>query len=232
MSTTNEASRPTRNRTAVSTYNLKILNDNAHHTQRCYKQSNHNTDRPHPVSVRTNENSPALSKIVHNSSSSSLTSLSPSPLLRPPSPRSAATLHQTDGSSTIQKKMLKLPVTAKIMTEFECFNARIGSRGHYYSASALYTCGVWVGYLSPDKQKKQYRGLPSFNELKMNFADMSLPCPPSSVGASGNNRSAVCRGCFGEHSALITLREVQFIKNRVSPICACIAEGLISNRSS
>jgi hypothetical protein len=225
LSTTNEASRATRNRTAVSTYNLKLLNDNAHHTNRCYRLSNRNTDRPQPIPARTNENSPesvALSQIVHDNSSSPLTSLSLSPrtsLLRSPSPR---TRHKTD---------LKPLITTDNMTEFECFNARVDSRGHYYSAPALYTCGVWVGYLSPDKQKKQYRGLPSFNELKMNSADMSLPCPPSSEGATANNRSAVCRGCFGEQSVLLTLREIHFVNNRVSPICACIAGSLTSDRS-
>jgi hypothetical protein len=237
MSGTGNAFRPARNRTPVATYNLKILHDRAHdvHTYMIHKQAHHNIDKPRPVPVCTNEitsKTAASSQIIHSSFSSPLTFLSASPQMTPLRSRSldsTVTLHQAHDPP--QKTVLKSSVTTNNMAEFECFNSLIDSRGHYYSAPALYACGVWVGFLSPDKQKLQYRGLPSFNELKMNFADMSLPCPPSSEGASANNRSAICRGCFGEHSPLLTLREVQFVNNRVSLICACIADGLISNRN-
>lgn len=99
--------------------------------------------------------------------------------------------------------------------DFECFSHFSNGTGHYYSAPNLYARGIWIGYLSPEKQKKSYRGLASFRELQANFRDMSLPFPPSTLGSSGSNRDAVCRGCFGAQSGLLTLREMAFVKDRV-----------------
>jgi hypothetical protein len=105
--------------------------------------------------------------------------------------------------------------TAPHEPKYECFDAWTNTDGHYYSAPALCARGVWVGYLASDRQKKSFRGLPSYSTLKANFADMSLPWPPSYEGKASKNRDAVCAGCLGETSALIRLREVPFVKNRV-----------------
>jgi hypothetical protein len=222
MPNTDRVSRPTRKRTVVSTYNLKILNDNAHQTHKTYIQTHANADKHQQNSTRAHKDKPKAALPRHstdNSTTSSLTSLMTSPqrsTFGSPSPGFVATVNEAGSSPTIGKAVPRSSLTTNNMMEFECFNGHANPRGHYYSAPALYACGVWIGYLAPDKQKKPYCGLPSFNELKANFADMSLPCPPSSEGTSANNRDAVCRGCFGDQSALLTLREVQFVNNRVS----------------
>jgi hypothetical protein len=61
--------------------------------------------------------------------------------------------------------------------KYECFNQVPSTYGHYYSALTLYAHGVWIEYLASDRQKKSFRGLPSYSYLKANFVDMSLPCP-------------------------------------------------------
>ncbi|KAF2818983.1 hypothetical protein CC86DRAFT_432406, partial [Ophiobolus disseminans] len=57
------------------------------------------------------------------------------------------------------------------------FNSHNTPRGHYYSAPNLYSRGVWVGYLAPDKQNTSYLGLPSYNTLKANLKSLSPPFP-------------------------------------------------------
>ncbi|KAL5120728.1 hypothetical protein ACEQ8H_001477 [Pleosporales sp. CAS-2024a] len=98
--------------------------------------------------------------------------------------------------------------------QFDCFDHLSSARCHYYSTRTLFSLGVWVGYLAPDKQNKPYKGLPSFHELKKNCNDMILPFPPPSVGTAAKNYSAVCRGCVDYQPSLLTVRELAFVKDR------------------
>jgi hypothetical protein len=117
---------------------------------------------------------------------------------------------QAGNSATSPEDDMAQPVPT-----YECFNKHGLPQGHYYSACELYSRGVWVGYRAPDKHKKPYLECPSYNELKANFTSLNLPFPLSNPSSSSCNREAVCRGCFGEQSALITTCEMPFAKNRV-----------------
>ncbi|KAH3981000.1 hypothetical protein HBH51_050050 [Parastagonospora nodorum] len=144
---------------------------------------------------------------------------SSSPLSSAPSSPSDLSLGLTSlGGACLPRSVMRersvASRTAPIPLDFECFSHFSNGSGHYYSAPKLYARGIWIGYLSPESQKKSYRGLPSFRELQANFRDMSLPFPASKQGNSGMNRDAVCRGCFGAQSGLFTLREMAFVKDR------------------
>jgi hypothetical protein len=212
--------RPKRNCTLVPTYNLKILNDNAHHTHlhASNRQIRNSTGHLQPCQRSTGTNMDSLKNTVSQHffdeiSSSPLASLINSPRT---SPVTVAPAHVFDEASARQHTVAKLPLVENKETEFECFNTLTSARGHYYSAHTLKDRGVWVGYLAPDKHKKQFSGMPSFHDLKTNFTDMALPFPPTNEATSANNRNAVCRGCFGPRSVLLTLCELQFVHNRVS----------------
>jgi hypothetical protein len=213
MPDSDSGSRPKRNRTVVSTYNLKILNDNAHHTHlhASNRQTRESTDQPRqrPTGKDVDSFNDAAPQQLHPQSfSSSLTFLTGSSRI---SPVTDAHLSDTPPDTVSKSHFAK-----NDMTQYECFNKLTSTRGHYYSAPVLQACGVWVGYLAPDKHKKQYFGMASFNDLKTNFTNMVLPFPPINEAPSASNRNAVCRGCFGQQSALLTLREVHFVHNRVS----------------
>jgi hypothetical protein len=105
---------------------------------------------------------------------------------------------------------------ASTTDEFVCFNRRGKSNGHFFSCHDLYDRGVWVGHLTPDKLSERYKGLPSFNELKTNCKKFNEPYPASIAGVPGDERHAVCRGCVGSQSQLITLREIKFTGKTVS----------------
>lgn len=181
MSSPNTANRPVRDRTAVSTYNLKVLSSSAQHTHKSCLQEDRTLD---PKSIASSPLS--------------------SPMTLPPISSSSGTPPQCAADNTT--------------SQFQCFNQVSNSHGHYYSAPTLHARGVWIGHLAPDAQKRSYRGLPSYSQLKANFNDISLPFPPSSASTAVKNREAVCRGCLGEQSALLTLREIPFVKNRVSTV--------------
>jgi hypothetical protein len=213
MTNPDSSSRPQRKRTVVSTYNLKILNDNAHHTHlhASNRQTRDSTDQPcqRPTGTHMDRFSDAVPQHLHSQSSPGpLTSLTGSPRMSP-----VTDAHPSDTPPDTDSKLL---FAENDMIQFECFNKLTSTRGHNYSAPALRACGVRVGYLAPDKHKKEYFGMPSFSDLKTNFADMTLPFPPINEATSARNRNAVCRGCFGQQSALLTLREVHFVLNRVS----------------
>ncbi|KAG9192846.1 hypothetical protein G6011_11580 [Alternaria panax] len=98
-------------------------------------------------------------------------------------------------------------------TAYDCFNLQPHLKGHFYSANRLFSRGVWIGYLAPDRQNQSFRGLPSFHSLKINFSRCNPPFPPAVQGYPRENRNAVCRGCAREESAFIALSEMQFGKN-------------------
>jgi hypothetical protein len=203
MSNIDGSSRPMRNRTVVPTYNLKVLTGNARQAPdgRLQKQiSSRKQTMTCGHTTTSNRDTAHLPQASHSSTFSPLTS----PII---SPRmSAVNMNQKDVVSTS-------PDTRG--QTYECFSKHGKSRGHYYSARQLYSHGVWIGYLAKDKQEKRYLECPSYSELKLNFIDMSLPYPPPSPSMSSYNRQAMCRGCFNEHSSLLTLREIPFAKDRV-----------------
>jgi hypothetical protein len=113
-------------------------------------------------------------------------------------------------------------------TAYDCFNSQPHPRGHFYSANQLFARGVWIGYLAPDRQSQSFRGLPSFHDLKSNYAKFVQPHPPIVQGSPRESRNAICRGCAREESALIALSEVQFGKKVVgcTPIVHSVAISL------
>jgi len=154
----------------------------------------------------------AVATVTHDGSSTPLSSAPSSP--RDPS-LGLTSLGAHISPRSVMRERSVASQTAPKPPDFECFSHFSNGSGHYYSAPNLYAHGVWIGYLSPESQKKSYRGLASFRELQANFRDMSLPFPPSTLGSSSINRDAVCRGCFGAQSGLLTLREMAFVKDRV-----------------
>jgi hypothetical protein len=224
MPDTDGPSRPIRkNRTAVSTYNLKAL-ANERFTQKPCRQRHHkqNTTSRH---LPHQELTMALpSQQLNRSISSSLSS----PLTSPRTSSVETSQHRImadivdanrNARNSVALQARDTPTAEDNMAQqastYECFNKHGRPRGHYYSARELYSRGVWIGYLAPDKQKKPFLECPSYNELKANFANINLPYPPSNPSSSSCNREAVCRGCFGEQSMLLTTREISFAKNRV-----------------
>lgn len=99
---------------------------------------------------------------------------------------------------------------------YTCFNVHGYLDGHFYSAVEFYKHGVWVGYFSPEKHGERFRGLPSFNELKSNCKRLTPPYPPPVSGKARDKRAAVCRGCCGDKSKVITLEEIPFAPRNVS----------------
>lgn len=98
---------------------------------------------------------------------------------------------------------------------FDCFNMLNRAEGHFYSANELFSRGVWIGYLAPARHKESFQKLPSFNNLRNNFKNFNPPYPPTITGPVGEERNAVCRGCIGHDSAVISLREIGFYGNQV-----------------
>ncbi|XP_014557102.1 hypothetical protein COCVIDRAFT_37430 [Bipolaris victoriae FI3] len=72
----------------------------------------------------------------------------------------------------------------------KCFNPHADPNGHFYSVHQLFTQGVWIGYLAPDRHKESFRGLPSFNMLRSNCAKLIAPYPKATQGLVGQNRYA------------------------------------------
>ncbi|KAF2738116.1 hypothetical protein EJ04DRAFT_574091 [Polyplosphaeria fusca] len=96
---------------------------------------------------------------------------------------------------------------------FVCFANGNGPQKHYFSASQLFKAGVWIGYMSSDRRAESYKGLPSYSDLKANKRSQrqDAPCPPTTEGVAGEERHAICRGCHGTGSRVITLREIAYI---------------------
>ncbi|PSN67271.1 hypothetical protein BS50DRAFT_634657 [Corynespora cassiicola Philippines] len=94
---------------------------------------------------------------------------------------------------------------------YACFNKHGKRNGHYFSAMHLYDCGVWIGYLAPERHGERFRNLPSFNELKTNSKRYQDAYPPTIPGkVTEGRREAICRACFTEQPATIELMEISF----------------------
>ena len=120
----------------------------------------------------------------------------------------------TDGRSLEQASGSVDPMTTMSVLH-DCFNPYSQPRGHFHSANRLFERGVWVGFLDKSRHNESFRGLPSFHDLKMNYSRLSAPHPPVVHGVADEERLAVCRGCAGIDSLVISLCEIQFAHNTV-----------------
>ncbi|KAF2473175.1 uncharacterized protein BDR25DRAFT_387347 [Lindgomyces ingoldianus] len=93
---------------------------------------------------------------------------------------------------------------------FACFGKSKDPQKHYRAAEELQRAGVWIGYLANESHGKPYQDMPSFSELRMNCKHISPPYPQPIAGIAQEERHAICRGCYGDRSCLITLREISF----------------------
>ena len=110
----------------------------------------------------------------------------------------------------------------------DCFNSFPGPKGHFYATRELFKRGVWIGYLDKSRHSQSYYGLPSFRDLRVNHSKFSIPRPPVTQGVPGEERLAVCRGCAGQNSQLITLTEIKF----VGPTVSCRIQSNYSNSTA
>lgn len=216
MSTLSSTPRPARKRTVVPTYNLKILNGLSRRSQgaRVQKQDllgkRRTINMLSPVSgtqtTESNMSSPLTSPMTSPGIAALETSLQDIP---------THTLYEPEDHEPSAEGIVE--ASNDIMnSQYECFNKLSSPGGHFYSTRELYARGVWVGYLAPDRQNQAYEDLPSYDELKKNWRNMSLPFPPHNQCASSVDRQAVCRGCVGDTSTLITLRDISYAKDKVS----------------
>jgi len=218
MANQDSLGRSTRARNKVRTYNLKILSG----TSRSSRRRSHNVD---PQSARhsdprisseeqdnleTTESLEEHFQHHHGEDSSELTSPMMSPNLL------ALETSLSEEGTTVASTQSGSPVNNTGL--YDCFNATLHPKGHFYSAKELFARGVWIGYLSPDRHSESFRGLPSFSTLKANFTKFSPPYPPVINGFVRGERSAVCRGCASSTSALIAFFEIQFVRTSVSHV--------------
>jgi hypothetical protein len=215
MSGTNGPSRPVRtNRTAVPTYNLKALTNEG----LVRKSSPQTRDRQRMTpshAFQGNIDTISPSRQPHTSGSSCLFSTITSPRI----PRVNKSQHDVaidplDANTSTAGRPGSS--TAPHQPTYACFNKHGHLQGHYHSARELYSRGVWVGYLAPDKQKIPYLACPSYKKLRANYINLGLSFPPSDLRSSASSRYAVCRGCLNEQSALLIVRELSFAKDKVS----------------
>lgn len=209
---------PSRARKSVHTYNLKVLSGSVARTRTRKPYCKTSISNTHDASARTVETEPqGIPGAAYqggleqdgSSQSSGLTSPMMSPKLRALE-TSLGSEEATTGEESHSAD------SRKSMSFYDCFNSQTNPRGHLYSANRLFTRGIWIGYLAPDRQGESFRGLPSFQELKFNCAKFSPPHPPVIQGSAGQTRQAVCRGCAASNSAVIPLGEIQFYRKSVS----------------
>ena len=212
MANQDSLGRPTRARNKVLTYNLRILSG----TSRSSCRRSHNVD---PQSARhsdpristgeqdnleTTESLEEHFQQNHGEDSSELTSPMMSPNLL-----ALETSLSKEGTTSSPANNTSL---------YDCFNATLHPKGHFYSAKKLFARGVWIGYLSPDRHSESFHGLPSFSTLKANFTNFIPPYPPAIGGFVRGERHAVCRGCASSTSGLIAFFEIQFMQTSVSHV--------------
>ncbi|KAJ4377899.1 hypothetical protein N0V83_000729 [Neocucurbitaria cava] len=214
--------RSARTRTAVATYNLQKLTKDIRNSYR-NEAKPRSTMAQHGRSASMPKAATPVSQPHKNrrSTSSGLTSPMASPSLSAVSSNltdDAATSFET--SKTIIREVItdRKRTTSRAMAPsnpvFDCFNMLNRAEGHFYSVNELFSRGVWIGYLALARHKESFRKLPSFNNLRNNFRTFSPPYPPTITGPVGEERNAVCRGCIGDESVMITLREIGFYGNQ------------------
>lgn len=148
--------RSPRKRTAVPTYNLKVLNGTSRHARKDYRQKQRMSEPRVMASMEQNSDNVVISGLptnIRRSTTGSLTSPMESPQLNaleislrdvdatPLDGHAANTLHGAQQIGRSRDSMMPRQDAANF------FNIHSSPRGHYYSAPVLYACGVWVGYL-------------------------------------------------------------------------------------
>ncbi|KAH7346115.1 hypothetical protein BKA66DRAFT_447790 [Pyrenochaeta sp. MPI-SDFR-AT-0127] len=204
-------------RTVVPSYNVKVLTYNAKNNR-----TDH-IDYPAPVPGKHRQDFPSTpNKRLRGSRSNPSSSLtSPVPfsalsVLPTPSTKVAVAVNQpgsSDHESAAADASAESTCIASVPTLFDCFNTHRQPRGHFYSANKLYSTGVWIGYLAPERHSESFRELPSFNDLKTKLEIRVALFPPTVGDTHGQTRDAVCRGCVGPNSTVIALREIQFAQD-------------------
>ncbi|KAF2871964.1 hypothetical protein BDV95DRAFT_594251 [Massariosphaeria phaeospora] len=189
--------RRTRTRAPVATYNLKILSGAS------IRRPKRSTEKPRSSDAKaaTSEKAPT---VISSTLSPSLDPPSPSPTQGrlPELTRTSNDSHEANGQTPREFS------TPAIESSYECF--RWNGKSHYRSCEELLAAGIWIGYLSWDKHGRSYNKLPSFNQLRANHKNFSPPYPPPTMGSPRDDRQAVCRGCHGPDSQLITLSELSY----------------------
>lgn len=222
--------RPSRNRTNVNTYNLKILSGIVSRTRKPQGSSGNSEvkdEAPSTPQDGTHEGSQAAEAGSLDQTSGFQTNELPWPAI-PPSLLELGRSQSSGEAKTVQQSP---PTSSQTPRRYlKCFNPHADPNGHFYSVHQLFTQGVWIGYLAPDRHKESFRGLPSFNMLRSNCAKLIAPYPKATQGLVGQNRYAVCRGCVSGTSKVFELREVQFYGKSVSHAPDVLAA--LGNRSS
>jgi hypothetical protein len=212
--------RSTRARKTVPTYNLKVLSGLP--TRRTSKRSIDDNDHPHNTNGADTHMSTSGS---HGDSKASTPEDNLGPMFSNISSELTSPM-RSPGLAALETSLEDEAVAAAAPGSttasqnkgiYNCFNTQMHPKGHFYSANQLYARGIWIGYLSPDRMNEPFRGLPSFNKLKVNFSKFSPPHPQPVQGTARENRNAVCRGCVTSTSAVIALSEIQFFGKTVRP---------------
>ena len=156
MSATEGNTRPVRKRTAVPTYNLKVLNGTSKHTRTSYRRKHLRLGKQSMTPTQANNSTlriPKLSQPTERCTSSPLTSPMASPRID-----ALANSLQDIAAAPLETSMTYGPsqshpadgTTDDMPSQgsaYDCFNSHNNPRGHYYSTRELYSRGVWVGYL-------------------------------------------------------------------------------------
>lgn len=208
--------RPSRNRTNVNTYNLKRLSGIVSRTRKPQRSSGNSEVKdevPSMSHIGTHEGVQAAQSGSFDQTGGSQTNELPWPAMPPSLPELGRSLSSGEAKTVQQSR----PISSQTSRRFcKCFNPYADSNGHFYSVNQLFTQGVWIGYLAPDRHRESFRGLPSFNILKSNCSKLVTPYPTATQGLAGQPRHAVCRGCLSATSKVFELREVQFYGKSVS----------------
>ncbi|KAF1830496.1 hypothetical protein BDW02DRAFT_633596 [Decorospora gaudefroyi] len=193
------STRPARARTAVPTYNLKILTGISRRNHERYSDDDQSRAQTETSKAKTPESD--LHQSYSNPSSES-TSATMSPSLN------ALQVSLTD--EAVAAVEVKAAVSNSSTDRYDCFGLQLDPKGHFYAANKLYARGIWIGYLDPHRWTESFRGLPSWSELKHNHASFTPPFPPSEFGTPRKSRDAICRGCASKDSGIITFNEIHF----------------------
>lgn len=210
-------------RAIVPTYNIRILTGTAIHTPTKYLEKHHQNVFRYPLGGDNSTTSskaaparPTLFSSPRDTSGNSSACSNPLKSTHVSNCNLLANHNSSDDLSSIDSEGSENLVMAPSLPTFTCFSKHNGPQRHYYAASDLYDAGIWVGFLSPERHRESYRSLPSFSKLRLNAKKFNPPFPPPVSGVAREERHAVCRGCLGDESQLITLREIAYITKTVS----------------
>ncbi|OCL01957.1 hypothetical protein AOQ84DRAFT_369674 [Glonium stellatum] len=75
-----------------------------------------------------------------------------------------------------------------------CFGDKNESRPHWMSSKSLSQRNVWIGYM--DRLDKPFKNSASYSDLIKRFNNFETPFPPFKEGRCGQEKYAVCHGCY------------------------------------